>query len=188
MFENLLNKFHAVVSLTVKYFLIIREVTVDYFHPAMPFIYVSSIIISGLLLWFTIYCIAASNYMKNRVIEKYMDMYGVGDVGKYRQLRAWKHVIRRMKTNVSSNWKIAILEADQLMDEILKASGYRASSVDDRFKQIEPQVFSNMDQLHEAHQIRNRVMREADYEIPKNEALKVLRIYQEAFKENGLLD
>ena len=183
-----LDRFHAVTTVIVDYFLIAREFLFTASHPIMPFVYVLSIIISGALLWFTIYCISASSYIKSKVIEKGMDYFGVGDVGKYRLLKVWKNVIRRMKTNNPSNWKIAIMEADQLMDEVIKSSGYRAATIDERYKQVEPEVFPMIDQLREAHQIRNRIMREPDFAITKDESLRVLRIYQQAFKENGLLD
>ncbi len=185
---TILDRLRAAVAVTVKYFLVAREFLGGVFHPLMPAIYVVSILISGMLVWFTIYCISASNYMKSKVVEKYMDMFGVGDVGKYRQLKAWKNVVKRMKTNVSSNWKIAILEADHIMDEVIKGSGYRGATTDERFAQAEPNVFSNLDQLRAAHALRNRVMREPDYNLTKEEALQMLRVYQQAFKENGLLD
>lgn len=172
----------------VDYFFRFREIASAVLQPALPVLYVISLLITGVLLWFTIYCISASNYMKTKVIEKYMDMFGVGDVGKLRQLKAWKHVVKRMKTDNPSNWKLAILEADQLMDEVIKASGYRADTPDERFKQAEPQVFSNIEELREAHKVRNRIMQEPDFVISKEESLRALRIYQQAFKENGLLD
>jgi len=188
MFDNLIEKLQAMVPVVIDYFLIAREFLGGILRPALPAIYIVSLLVTGILLWLTIYCISASQYVKSRVIEKGMDYFGVGDVGKYRQLRAWKHIIKRMKTNNPSNWKVAVLEADRLMDEILKSAGYRANTPDERFKQMEPHAFSSVDQIHEAHQIRNRVMREPDYTFAKEEALKVIRIYQQAFKENGLLD
>ncbi len=185
---NILERLQSVVPVIVDYFLISREFLAGIFQPAMPFLYVVSVIISGVLLWFTIYCISGSQYIKSKVIERYMDMHGIGDVGKYRQLKAWKNVIRRMQTGNPSNWKVAILEADQLMDDILKASGYRGVGVDERFKQAEPNVFSNADALREAHSVRNKIMQDPEYALPKDEALKVLRVFQHAFKDNGLLD
>lgn len=185
---NILERLQAAVPVIVEYFFATRDFLAGIFNPAMPFLYVISIIISGVLLWFTIYCIAGSQYIKSKVIERYMDMHGIGDVGKYRQLKAWKNVIKRMQTNNPSNWKVAVLEADQLMDDILKASGYRGVGIDERFKQAEPTVFSNADELRDAHSLRNRIVREAEFELSKEEALKALRIFQKAFKENGLLD
>lgn len=183
-----LDRLHAVVAAIVQYFLIAREFMVSHFHPFMPFIYVLSVIVTGALIWFTFYCISASNWVKSKIIEKGMDYFSVGDVGKYRLLKVWKHVIARMKTNNPSNWKLAIMEADELMDEVIKSSGYRAATIDERFKQAESGVFPTIDQLRDAHQVRVKLNRDPEFNVTKEEAMRVLRIYQQAFKENGLLD
>lgn len=183
-----IERFHSAVAEVARYFLIVREFMLSTFHPVMPVFYVLSIIISGVLLWFTIYCISASGWIKSKVIEKAMDMHGIGDVGKYRQLKAWKHIVKRMNTPNPANWKLSILEADALMDEVFKASGYRGPNADERFKQITPEEMPNIEELRGAHQIRNRVMREPDFALDKAEALRVIRIYQAAFREDGLLD
>ncbi len=182
------NFIQTTTDLIIKYFFSFRHIAGGILKPALPALYVISILISGVLLWFTIYCIAGSGYVKSKIIERYMDMFGIGSVAKRRQLKAWKHVVSRMRTGDPSNWKLAILEADSVMDEVIKSSGYRGVSVDDRFKQVEPAVLSNSGELQEAHKIRNRVGQEPDFAISKEDALTILRVYKKSFQEFGLLD
>jgi len=183
--ENFIN---TTTDAIVKYFFEFREVSGNILTPALPVFYVIALVLSGILLWMTIYFIAKSNWISTRIIEKGMDYFGVGDVGRYRQLRAWNNVVKRMQTGDMSNWKLAIMGADHVLDEIMKASGLRAPTADERFQQLGPEFFSNLAELQEAHRIRNRSAQEPDFIISKEDALKVLRVYKKSFQEAGLLD
>lgn len=172
----------------VKYFFGFRETAGGILGPMLPALQVIALVLSGVFLWFTIYFIAKSRWLNSRIIEKGMDYFGIGDVGRLRQLRAWNNVVKRMQTNEMANWKLAIMEADRVLDEVLKVSGFRAATVDERFKQLGPEMFTNLAELQEAHHVRNRVVQEPDFIISKDDALKVLRVYKKSFQEAGLLD
>lgn len=146
-----------------------------------------SVIISGILVWGIIYAIVRSKWI-NRKTELWMDYLGVGDVGKRRQLRAWKQIVRKMRSDDINNWKTAIIDADKILDDIVKSSGYRADTADERIKQLAPEALSNSEEVKEAHRVRNRVAQEPDFMITKEEALATLKIYKKSFQEFGLLD
>lgn len=146
-----------------------------------------SVIISGILIWGTIYAIVRSKWI-NRKTELWMDYLGVGDVGKRRQLRAWKQIVRKMRSDDINNWKTAIIDADKILDDIVKSSGYRADTADERIKQLAPEALSNSEQVKEAHRVRNRAAQEPDFMITKEETLATLKIYKKSFQEFGLLD
>lgn len=146
-----------------------------------------SVIISGLLLWAIIYCILGSSYLRTKT-EIWMDLLGVGDVGRRRQLRGWRQIQKRLKSKDMVNWKLAIAEADKILDEIFKMTGLRGETVDDRFGQVTTAQLSNIEEIMQAHKLRDRVMREPDFVITKEEAEAAIVIYQKSFKELGLLD
>ena len=177
-----------VINEIVKYTLEFRQIAGNFFAPPRLYIFqLVSLILSGVLVWGIIYTISRTGWI-NRKIEYWMDYLGVGDVGKRRQLVAWKQIVKRMKTGEVSNWKLAIMEADKLLDEILKTSGLKAATAEERFKQLTPESVSNFAQLQEAHRARNRVAQEPDFNITKDEVLSVLKVYKTAFQEFGLLD
>ena len=180
--------FQKTADTIVKYFFGFREFAGGVLDPALPVLHAAALVLSGAFLWFTIYFIAKSNWINSRIIERGMDYFGIGDVGQLRQLRAWNNVVKRMKTNEMTNWKLAIMEADRVLDDILKASGFRAPTADERFKQVGPEMFTNLAELQEAHRVRNRVAQEPDFVISKDDALQVLRVYKKSFQEAGLLD
>ncbi len=159
----------------------------DFLAPNLYIFEILSLIISGVLIWGIIYTATESNFFVKR-IEEWMDFIGWGDVGKMRQLTAWKRIRRRMRGPNMSEWKLAIIEADRLMDDLLRSSGLRALHSDERYKQLSPENLSNLEELLEAHQIRNRCAQEPDFQLSKEEAIRVLRVFKKSFQEFGLLD
>ncbi len=178
---------NEVLKTIIEILLDIREMVGGFISPRLLIFQLLSLIISGVFVWLIIYCTSRSGWLNKRV-EDWMDYLGKGDVGKRRRLRAWNQIIKRMRTDDLSNWKMAILEADRLMDDLLKAAGYRFDTADERFKQIKPEELSNAAQIQEAHRVRNRVAQEPDFIINKEEALGILRVYKKSFQEFGLLD
>lgn len=171
----------------IKFLLDFRAAAGDFIGPRLYIFQLLALLVSGLLVWLIIYCISRSGWLIKRS-EEWMDRLGVGDVGRTRQLRAWNQIVRKMKTKNVSNWKQSILEASRLLDEVLKSSGYRADTAEERFKQIQPEELSNLTQLQEANRLRNRVAQEPDFVISYDDALAVLKVYKKSFQEFGLLD
>lgn len=169
----------------IDYVLKIREIGADYLIPSLPFLESLAVVLSGILVWGIFYSIAGSGYL-NTKIERYLDMAG-GPVGKRRQLRAWNKIVAKSKSGKMESWKQAILEADQILDEILKMSGYRGETVHERFSQLKPEAISSAELIIAAHKIRDRIRQELDFVITQREAIEVLKVYQQAFKELGLI-
>lgn len=165
----------------------LREFAGNFLGPALPWLYAISITLSLLFIWGIIYTIVRSGYV-NYKTEYYSDYLGLGNVGRRRQLRAWKQILKRLNSNDAAHWKLAILEADKIMDEIFKMSGYRGDTVDGRFQQVTPEVLPNIEQILEAHKVRDRIAREADFIITQQEAIEALKTYQQAFRTLGLLE
>lgn len=175
------------INKLIEYILDFREIAGGVLGPALPTIQWIAVVLSGILVWLIIYIGVKSNWFVKRT-EEWMDRFGVGSVGKWRQLRAWKHIIMRVRTKDPTQLKLAIMEADLVMDEVLKESGYRQDTADERFKELNSALLSNADQIQEAHKVRNRCAQEPDFVIGYEDALTTLKIYKRAFQEYGLLD
>ncbi len=96
----------------------------------------------------------------------------------------WNAVVDYMKNDNQNDWKLAILEADTILDSLLDSLGFEGESVGDKLKKADPVKFKNLNTVWEAHNIRNRVAHEgSDFEISKNEANRVIYIYEQVFRD-----
>ena len=86
------------------------------------------------------------------------------------------------------DWKIAILEADKILDEILKMSGYIGSNLDDRLELINQENLATLIEVKKAHNLARRIIEDPIMELKKEDAIIHLKSYKKAFIELNLLE
>jgi hypothetical protein len=96
----------------------------------------------------------------------------------------WEHVKELMKSKNQSDWRQAIIEADIILDEMLRRMSYDGLTIGDMLKQIEPSDFVNLDKAWEAHKFRNEIAHTgSEFVISKDEAERVISLFQAVFDE-----
>ncbi len=101
--------------------------------------------------------------------------------------KRWDAVTARMDSTNPSHHKAAILEADTLADEMLGEIGYEGGDIGERLEHVMPGQLLSAERLREAHLVRNRIIHDRDFELPKAEAEELLAFYEALFKELELL-
>lgn len=96
----------------------------------------------------------------------------------------WEEVKRHIASHTPSEWRIAILEADILLYEMLDQMGYPGDSVAEKLKQVDKTSFHALDDAWRGHRVRNLIAHQgATYEISRYEAEKTIKLYQKVFEE-----
>lgn len=99
------------------------------------------------------------------------------------QLR-WHRIEEQVNSDDPEKWRLAILEADILLNDLLDHLGYKGETMADKMKQIPIEAFNSIDFAWEAHKIRNRIVHDgADFKLDAREAKRVIRMYERVFKE-----
>lgn len=100
----------------------------------------------------------------------------------------WERIEQYMTSLSKSDWKIAILEADNILDEVVERLGYKGETLGERMKNIEASDFPYLDDAWTAHKTRNAIAhRGTEYELNRSEAEQTINIYHRIFKELGYL-
>ena len=168
-------------------FLNARDVAGDIFGVLLPWLELLAVIVSGVLIYGIIYSTIKSNWLVYKV-DEWVDIFGTANLSKRRTLRGWRQILKRLNTSSPNNWKIAIIEADKILAEVLILNGYKAESVHEQLKQIGPEILPNVEELKQAHKIRDRIVQEPDFNLTQDEAAQIIRIYAAAFRELGVID
>jgi hypothetical protein len=98
-------------------------------------------------------------------------------------LKRWEKIAVRLESGNPSQYKVAILEADALADEILLGIGYNGSNMTERLSSIQEGQLETKSLLEDAHAIRNRIVHEKDFVIERDETERLLGEYREFFDE-----
>ncbi|RJR14051.1 hypothetical protein C4585_01135 [Candidatus Parcubacteria bacterium] len=99
------------------------------------------------------------------------------------QLR-WGRVLEQARGNSEHAWRLAILEADIMLAELLDLQGYKGETMADKMKQVNRANFNSIDAAWEAHKVRNRIAHDGSaHDLTQREARRVIGLYEKVFKE-----
>jgi len=106
-----------------------------------------------------------------------------------RQLnKSWQKILLRLNKNDEANLRLALIEADNLFDDLLKQMRLPGESMADRLKYIDSSQISNIDEICQAHKLRNTIVHNHEYPITRNEIEFGVKAYEKALKELEFMD
>ncbi len=86
-----------------------------------------------------------------------------------------------MSSQSEALWRIGIMEADNLLLEVLTEKGYQGDGVGEKLKNAS---FKTIDLAWDAHKIRNRIAHEgSDFELIEREAKRAFILYESVFRD-----
>jgi len=92
----------------------------------------------------------------------------------------WNKILEQSKVDA----KGAIMDADKLLDHVLKKKGY-SGSLGEMLKKS-GSLFSDLDSVWYAHKVRNRLAHEMAFTISPQEGQNVLAKFKKAFRDLGV--
>ena len=96
----------------------------------------------------------------------------------------WQVVERHINSENPGDWRLAVLEADIMLDDMVRGFGYPGINLGERLKSASRASFATLDQAWEAHKIRNAIAHEgAGFELGEREARRVINLYRAVFEE-----
>ena len=137
--------------------------------------FITTILILGLLFLYFIYITAPKKKYNQKGKSEYVDLSIVS--------RKWAEVKAMMSLGGPANYKQSIMEADKLVDLVLK-SKVSGGTMGERLKNAQ-NLFSKetYNALWTAHKIRNKIAHETDFEGLFSDAQLAIRNFEKALNE-----
>lgn len=101
--------------------------------------------------------------------------------------KRWDALLAHLDAPQEAQWKVAVMEADKLVDDALARAGFAGATFGDRLSNIQPGTLLALDGVWWAHKIRNRLAHEMDYFLRYTEARQAIAYYEAALSELQLL-
>lgn len=101
--------------------------------------------------------------------------------------RRWERIYSKLDTDNASYYKAAILEADSFTEELIGQMGYEGRNLKERCDAVPEGQVECIPLIREAHEMRNKIIREPDFTISRDEAKEVLAKYRKLLDELDLL-
>ncbi len=120
-------------------------------------------------------------------VRKFFKGTGMKTIPKGQILKQWQMITQKAHSSNANDRKISIIEADKLLDDILKQIGYKGETMADRLKKLVPFKYAYLENVWFAHKIRNRIAHEPAYEIDEFTTQKCSEGYEKFFQELELI-
>ena len=140
------------------------------------------IIIGALFLLGIIALLLKNSWLKRRFLEDWTEFFIYRPFGVKKTFKQWAKVLKRLDTGKEADYKLAVIEADGLLNDILKKMEYKGETMAKILEQINATILPNIEEIWEVHKIRNNVVHDPDYELSLEQARKILEIYEKSFR------
>lgn len=96
----------------------------------------------------------------------------------------WHYIQTLIESPNSSDWRVAIIEADSLMEEILKERGIAGNTVSELLEGAKSNGYQSIQDAWEAHLVRNQIAHQgSEFILSQIEGRRVIKMFQNFFEE-----
>jgi len=96
----------------------------------------------------------------------------------------WAQIMRHIESTNENDWKLAILEADIILGEMLTKIGHTQENIGEKLKSVEKSDFNTIEKAWEAHKFRNDIAHGgSSFVVTHREASRIIDLYEAVFKE-----
>lgn len=145
-----------------------------------------SVMISAAFIGGIVYFIIETGWLRIRM-ERIQDVVLKTDVSKKRVQASWDDIEAHFFAGDDNDLRVAIIEADTLLDDALRGAGIPGAQLGDRLKKVKTSQLPNVEEVWQAHKIRNRIAHESDFVLKRDLAEKALTVYEKALQSLGVL-
>jgi hypothetical protein len=146
-----------------------------------------SILITAGLFAFIVFVAVKTNYFGIR-IERLRDVVLKSNMSSEHARETWDRIETHFYKGSENDMKVAILEADKILNEALRDAGIAGIQLGDRLKRAKTSQIPNLDELWQAHKLRNQIAHEPDFKLKRDLAERALAIYETTLRNLGVLE
>lgn len=100
---------------------------------------------------------------------------------------SWASILQFANSIRESEWKLSIIEADKFVDDALKKRGFPGESMGERLMMISPDDLQSLQDLWDAHKLRNILVHEVNYRVKHEQVLGAIHAFERVLKELGVI-
>lgn len=139
------------------------------------------IVVSALMLGFIIWALFKTTWLKRYILWDAQEFLSYHPYGVKRLYKQWQRIKLRLETGLESEYKLAVMESDSLLDDVLKSMGIAGETLAERLEKVADATLPNINQVVEIRKIRNNIVHDPGYKLTLDEAKSALDVYEKAF-------
>jgi hypothetical protein len=132
---------------------------------------------------FIIFALIRTTWLRRLLLYDLQEFIRHKPFGTKRVAKDWNKIKARLETGLEAEYKLAVLEADSMMDDVLKRMGFGGASLGERLDKLTAVSLPNLDEVRLAHQIRSNIVHDPDYRLSLGEVKKALVIFEKSLTD-----
>ena len=111
--------------------------------------------------------------------------------GKYkvRVYFRWKKIKENLASSDPKNWKKAVIGSENMLNDVLKMSGYLGSRLDEKkLDLLTPAQLSNLEEVKKAHGLWKKISGDPAAELTQDQAEEIIGVYKKSFIDLNLIE
>lgn len=145
------------------------------------------LVISSFLFGFIIYLLLKTSWLNYRYTQDIKEFLNYKSVGAPKLVKQWLKIKERLETNLESEFKLAVIEADTLLDDILKKMGYVGDTLEEKLEKVSINILPSKEKIKEAHKLRDNIVYDPDFSLSLEEVKKIISVYETALTELNVI-
>ncbi|MFH0969481.1 MAG: hypothetical protein V1804_03160 [Patescibacteria group bacterium] len=102
--------------------------------------------------------------------------------------KKWNEIMEKMDSNEQSKYKLAIIEADAIVDKLIGSMGLKGNDMIERLDTLRPAQMEEAEDLKKYHRIRNQIIHDPNFEMSKETAMEILKFYEKFLVNYEFMD
>ncbi|MFH1656321.1 MAG: hypothetical protein ABH956_00940 [Candidatus Nealsonbacteria bacterium] len=140
------------------------------------FVIISSILIGGI-----IFLLTATDWFQERYSQDIVEIKSQKAFDTQKDTQKWGNILKRLKLRKEAEYKMAVIQADALFNNLLERKGIMGETMAEKLKKINSEMLKNINDVWEAHKVRNDIVHSPDQKIGLAKAKKAVNVFKQAF-------
>ncbi len=127
-----------------------------------------------------------SSYVQYQFLQDIVEFfswqpYGIREINK-----RWKKIMTKVDSGAESDYNLAIIEADDFLQQILDEKGYEGKTFEELINNAGRNILPNFQEILGFHNVRNSIVHNPNYKLELEEAKKILSVLEKAIKNASI--
>ena len=132
------------------------------------------------------YFMSNSSWLQYKFLEDATEFFSWQSYGLKQIEKKWDKIKKRIESGSESEYKLAIIEAEDFLNQILEERGYEGEDFEKTINSASKLVSSKLSEILLAHEVRNAIVYNPDYKLEAEQAKRILGIYEATINSIGL--
>jgi hypothetical protein len=134
-------------------------------------------------LIYSIWGIFKTSFLKRAILIDLKELLTYKPFYVKKFLRRWKKIEKRLESKNEADFKLAILEADEFLNEVMEEIGHKGKNLNEKLENVDEEIIPNLKELKQVRKIKEDIISDPSYRLSEQEAKYILNVYEKTLKD-----